>query len=30
MRNKALQARYDEWTLGIKKKYGSTGALVSL
>lgn len=25
MRNKKLQARYDEWMVGMKVKYGSTG-----
>lgn len=25
MRNKGLQARYDEWMMGMKGKYGSTG-----
>ena len=28
MRNKAMQARYDEWMTGIKAQYGSTGALL--
>jgi hypothetical protein len=26
MRNKEMQARYDIWSAGIKKEYGSTGA----
>ena len=30
MRNKALQARYDTWMVGMKVKYGSTGEWVLL
>lgn len=27
MRNKPMQSRYDEWMVGMKVQYGSTGEL---
>ncbi len=29
MRNKALQARYDNWSMEMKLKYGSTGMFIA-